>query len=722
MPDPDELLVASTSTPLTRRHNETDPQSTPSSSPPPPLDRSFSPAPRRPSHLAPLAVQTRPGFSPRSSSLSLASNVSTSSLPGAFRPSNGSVLRQSVATSAPDNVTDPLDVLQEIIGVPLRQRDAERLGGRDSSSDQSEIVDDVDFGSLSLQEFIQVNDEPPAARSIVHAYSAVSVEQYEKEKDKFDDLHHSILVCYKHGMALWSPLINHYQACDEVLKSVETYLTSFQTDLGAVSSEIETLQSRSITLNTKLENRKNVENLLGPAVEEISISPAVVRKISEGSIDEAWIKALDDMEKCSKAVEMKLKDQHKMKAVRDMKPLLENLTKKAIERIRDYIVSQIKALRSPNINAQILQRQSFLTYKRLYNFLSRYHPKLAEDIGQAYINTMRWYYLNHFTRYCKALEKMKLYAMDKHDVLGQDEPPRRMEGRHAEISKDNLLQGAKTTGTPHDPYNLGRRIDTLKEASPIALSAYLVEEDKSMHYLETLFRSFNLALVDNASDEYSFLSQYFSPNSYHQVSRKLNEIFEPAFALGQALTKSLTEYTVDCLGLLLCVRLNQHFAFELQRRKIPAVDSYINGTNMLLWPRFQIVMDMHCESLRRASASSGRGATSSLLLSSSDSARQSAAPHFLTQRFGQFLQGILALSSEAGDDEPISSSLGRLRTDFEAFLTKLSKSIGESRKRERFLFNNYSLVLTIIGDTGGKLAEEQKEHFERLKQAFSNER
>jgi vacuolar protein sorting-associated protein 52 len=273
-----------------------------------------------------------------------------------------------------------------------------------------------------------------------------------------------------------------------------------------------------------------------------------------------------------------------------------------------------------------------------------------------------------------------------------------VEVRQAKLLKDNLLQGAKTTGTPHDPYNLGRRIDTLKAASPVALSAHLVEEDKSMHYLETLFRSFNLALVDNASDEYSFLSEYFSPNSYHQVSRKLNEIFEPTFALGQALTKSLTESTVDCLGVLLCVRLNQHFAFELQRRKIPAVDSYINATNMLLWPRFQIVMDMHCESLRRASsASSGRGTTSNLSLSASNSAKQSAAPHFLTQRFGQFLQGILALSSEAGDDEPISSSLGRLRSDFEAFLTKLSKSIGESRKRERFLFNNYSLVLTIIG-------------------------
>ena len=92
----------------------------------------------------------------------------------------------------------------------------------------------------------------------------------------------------------------------------------------------------------------------------------------------------------------------------------------AIERIRDFFVSQIKALRSPNINAQIVQQQAFLTYKDLYGFLAQHHSQLAEEIGQAYINTMRWYYLSNFTRYKLALEKMPLFTVDKHDTLGGD--------------------------------------------------------------------------------------------------------------------------------------------------------------------------------------------------------------------------------------------------------------------------------------------------------------
>lgn len=319
---------------------------------------------------------------------------------------------------------------------------------------------------------------------------------------------------------------------------------------------------------------------------------------------------------------------------------------------------------------------------------------------------MRWYYLNQFTRYQKALEKVKLHILDKHDVLGQDDGSR----------KTTLLSASKPAGPPHDAFNLGRRIDLLKTTNQSALSSYLAEEDKSTHYLEFPFRNFNLALIDNASAEYSFLTTFFSPSiSYATISRHFNHIFDPTFALGNSLTKALTSDTVDGLGLLLCVRLNQHSAFELQRRKIPAVDGYINGTAMLLWPRFQLVMDMHCDSLRRATSALPSAPRS---ISAAEQAKQSAAPHFLTQRFAQFVQGILALSGEAGDDEPVASSLVRLRSEVEAFLTKVAKAIKEKRKRERFLFNNYSLILTIMGEVEGKLAGEQRAHFEDLRKAY----
>ena len=111
-----------------------------------------------------------------------------------------------------------------------------------------------------------------------------------------------------------------------MLKSVESSLTNFQRDLGAVSAEIETLQSRSSILNTRLENRKGVEKLLGPAIENLSISPSVVKIISEGPIDENWAKAITDLEKRSQIIDRKLKETDQVLAARDIKPILDDLT------------------------------------------------------------------------------------------------------------------------------------------------------------------------------------------------------------------------------------------------------------------------------------------------------------------------------------------------------------------------------------------------------------
>ncbi|KAI1914997.1 Vacuolar protein sorting-associated protein 52 [Ophidiomyces ophidiicola] len=641
---------------------------------PAPFQRQASPIPRQSQHNA-GNPPSRPPFNKRSSSLSLASvaNASTSSLAGSLRPGNAP-LGKSTPAATPG--TDPVEVLQGIIG-NKGQLDEEPCS---SSSDTftvakpEQLVKAIDFRDRSLEQFAYQNNELMEFPN--DSLVSQSADQYEKEKQRFQELHGSIA------------------GCDDVLKSVEAYLLKFQAELSAVSAEIETLQSRSTHLGSQLENRKNVEQLLGPAVEGIAISPRTVRMISEGPINSDWIQALNELECHSASVEA---DSVKnVKAVEDVKPLLLDLKNKAVERIRDYLVAQIRAIRSPNINAQILQQQSLARYKEIYSFLSRHQPQLAEEILLAYVNTMKWYNLSNFTRYNQALDKLKIHFMDRNDLLG---------GETASQKSSHPFPSVRNLHSSHDPFTLGRRIDILKSSSPMALSSYLAEEDKSYHGVEVPFRNFNLALIDNISAEFSFMTETFAAKSVQQASRRVVAIFEPIFNLGHNLTKQLIENTADCLGILLCVRLNQQFAFELQRRKVPVADSYINGINMLLWPRFQIVMDMHHESLKRV-ASSSRGNISALSLTGGD--KQSLAPHFLTQRFGQFLHSILQLSSEAGDNEPISNSLGRLTTEFEALLTKLSKACGEAKRKERFLFNNYSLLLTIISDTEGKLAEEQQ--------------
>ncbi len=95
-----------------------------------------------------------------------------------------------------------------------------------------------------------------------------------------------------------------------------------------MSADIETLQARSTALNVRLENRRAVEKALGPIVEELSVSPIVVSKISEGHIDEAWIKVLAEVDKRAAAQKKAAPQQPQSKAHADVGPLLEKLVLK----------------------------------------------------------------------------------------------------------------------------------------------------------------------------------------------------------------------------------------------------------------------------------------------------------------------------------------------------------------------------------------------------------
>jgi vacuolar protein sorting-associated protein 52 len=293
--------------------------STPSNVPPQPHNRSYSPLPRRSSHLAPPTSSKRPGFSPQSSTLSLVSNDSTTSLLESSKKTNGSALRQS--TTIADH-PEPLEVLKKLLGAQGKDaniRDVSEDGVGDLDPDE-----ELDFSGLSLRELAEPQ---PSESDGLQSHVLQTIEECmyaidfsrcfadgcmtdERDKAKFEDLHRSI------------------RACDDVLNSVEINLTKFQNDLGAVSAEIETLQARSMALSIRLENRKVVEKGLGPIVEEITVSPAVVRKISEGMIDEAWVKALGEVEKRSRALDLKSKEQRNIKGINDLRPLLNHLVDK----------------------------------------------------------------------------------------------------------------------------------------------------------------------------------------------------------------------------------------------------------------------------------------------------------------------------------------------------------------------------------------------------------
>ena len=79
-------------------------------------------------------------------------------------------------------------------------------------------------------------------------------------------------------------------------------------------------------MNSKLENRQNVERLLGPVVEQITFAPALVRKLNEGSIDEHYTKALEELNSRLKLITSDSKGAKTIKGFDDLRPVLYQLS------------------------------------------------------------------------------------------------------------------------------------------------------------------------------------------------------------------------------------------------------------------------------------------------------------------------------------------------------------------------------------------------------------
>jgi hypothetical protein len=204
--------------------------------------------------------------------------------------------------------------------------DSEIVGktqGRTSLITEEDLGLDVDFGGLSLKELAagSFDDDATsfrrpqsASECALHLRNAAMTTEFhanltildEKDKARFDALHRSIV------------------ACDDILNSVEINLADFRNDLSTVSADIETLQSRSSALSRRLENRKRIEKALGPLVEELSVSPETISRITTSHIDEVWAKTLNDLDKKASAIQ-KLSGTQQGKASEELVPILEKL-------------------------------------------------------------------------------------------------------------------------------------------------------------------------------------------------------------------------------------------------------------------------------------------------------------------------------------------------------------------------------------------------------------
>ncbi|GEQ72852.1 hypothetical protein JCM33374_g6540 [Metschnikowia sp. JCM 33374] len=544
----------------------------------------------------------------------------------------------------------------------------------------------------------------------------------------------------------------------EKLKPIEKFLIEFDAEINHLADSLRSLQTQSNDLSLGLDNHRAVVEKLNPVILDLVVPPSVSHSVLRDPITEKWIENINFITEKQQLIHkvmvgttsLPYKDTHVFTELQESIRLLEA---KAIERIRNHLIEQIRLLRrAKNSSSQVIQR-NLLQVKEAFAFLKTRHPQLANQLQLAYVYTMKWYYTTRFAKYLHSLQKLKLKHIDQSYVLGSSWGPARAEYFSSVPRRMNIL---------HEENEAQRAIPSqIAETSPFA------------YWLEFAFNQFSNALLDNVIVEYLFAIDFFYQgsekfDSLTVLDPKLNAtdnnkdwshlMFEEVFKMGHSYANWLVSASHQTLGsriasgsgvaaaygsnsaahgstcdgyaVLLMIRLIQKQNSTLHNQfHVPVMEDYHNALLLSLWPHFTRIIDINCDALKKNIL----GKSSYLHTSSG----VNHAPIHTTQQFAQFLSGLFKLAFTDEDDnntdkqlfsrEPISMSITRLRNDFEGALTKASAYVfGNSKSKaahkEMFLFNNYFLLVTILSNefesTTNVFIQDQIKHFQLLCDAY----
>eukprot|EP01135_Chromosphaera_perkinsii_P012212 Nk52_evm31s2612 gene=Nk52_evmTU31s2612 len=488
-----------------------------------------------------------------------------------------------------------------------------------------------------------------------------SVETYLTQADNIADLYKQI------------------RSCDDILQEMEKLLNGFQANLGNIGTEIQTLQNQSLTMNLKIKNRKIIQSKLGSIIDDLVISPDMITHICEGEVNEEFVQYLKAL--TAKIASAKSDKFLQAKCFSEIKPEMIKLRAKAIERIREFMFEKLNSLRKPKTNIQLMQQNSLLKLKYVYQFLRIHDQSVATEVLDYYIETLSKIYWSYFNEYLSMILKLQYETASKDDLIGSDEHVKR--GFFA--SKSSLKNRTSL-------FSLANRGSVLKEVEDPVIVPHSAQHMHAKYSYEMLFRSFNFIFLDNASSEFLFTCEYFLLKGQESVNVFIN-IFSKTANMFVKHVENYLQQCHDALTILLCARLCEKFREVMKVRRIPCLEKYFLKLNKLLWPRFEKVIEANIQSLK----------TTTILKETNVDVH----PHFLTRRFAEYCAALTYLSDEH-QDEKVTKYIAELSTEVERVILKLAAKVTKRKEQIIFLINNYDLVLSVFNERTSESFEEME--------------
>lgn len=195
------------------------------------------------------------------------------------------------------------------------------------------------------------------------------------------------------------------------------------------------------------------------------------------------------------------------------------------------------------------------------------------------------------------------------------------------FSKPPSTGGASNLNARFETNVLAERDKALGQPDAPPLGIHQLQREKRKLHFEAIFRTVQCHLMNSVTSEYMFTLEFFDA--------KTRDLFNQIFARTLSLCLEHLENELfncyDVITILLMIKTTKAHQFIMERRKVPCLDGYFDHINMMLWPQFKKVFDLHLKSLQSPS------------LASLGSVQISA--HYVSQRYAEFSAIVYALNS-----------------------------------------------------------------------------
>ncbi|KAM0900554.1 hypothetical protein ACQ4PT_020578 [Festuca glaucescens] len=453
--------------------------------------------------------------------------------------------------------------------------------------------------------------------------------------------------------------------CGIILSQVGSLLSGFQVHIGSISSEIRSLQEKSLDLGVRLNNRKLVETKLAAFVEEIVAPPGLVNVIIDGEVNDEYIKSLNILSKKLRFAQVDPMI-NASKALKDIKQELERLRRKALSKVSNHITEIFSSMRKPGTNIQILQQNLLQKYRYLVYFLKEHGLETYNDVCAAYVDKMNKVLSADFRVYVEALEKLKLDIGVSSDVIGYDTN-----------IVDLITKGREQLRNHRFMFSLGERSNILKEIDQPGLVPR-ISEANSLKYPYEYGNVANSFLLNILSGIF-FIEAFFGEESLFY------RVFEGPFTVINEHLKVTLQNFHDAVCLMLMICITKKHQLVMSNRRLPCLDTYLDKVVIYLWPRFKTVFDMYIHSLYQCD----------LKILWVDGTH----PHHIVRCYVEFTASLVQLNAECGDGQ-LDMSLERLRLAVDDLLLRFSGKFATPKLRHLFLLNNYDMSISILKEAG----------------------